>query len=88
MRMRPSGSQQDRRLSPHPYFILSETPEEFEGTEYGAGGGRTQRRGWWSDSEAGRVGLHKYAYVLVRLNWLTRHSHRPFFLNCLSVKQP
>ena len=43
MRMRPSGSQQDRRLSPHPYFILSETPEEFEGTEYGAGGGRTQR---------------------------------------------
>ncbi len=45
MRMRPSGSQQDRRLSPHPYFILSETPEEFEGTEYGAGGGRTQRLG-------------------------------------------
>ncbi len=43
MRMRLSVSQRDRSFSPLPYFILCETPEEFERTRYGAGGGRTQR---------------------------------------------
>ncbi len=37
MRIRPSGSRQDRRLSPLPHIILCETPEEFERTGYGGG---------------------------------------------------
>src|SRR6266849_4633928 len=78
MRIRPSGSRQDRRLSPLPHIILCETPEEFERTGYGGGGGRTQR--------LRRVGVHNCAYLLERFSWLTRHSHWLSFLNYLSLE--